>query len=71
MAALERAVADDLKGLGYAVLGTHPRVGTPKPDLLAQIRAILKVRFPSVRPNNALQPTPPLHDGSLADARRD
>lgn len=49
MAALERAVADDLKELGYAVLGTHPRVGTPDPGLLLEVRTVIGKRFPTVK----------------------
>jgi hypothetical protein len=41
MAALERAIADELRQRGYLVLGTHPSVGVPDQAVLAQIRAIL------------------------------
>ena len=61
MAALERAVADDLKDRGYEVLGTHPRVGKPDSSLVAQLRTLLEDRFPQVRPNNAIH-----SDGSRA-----
>lgn len=46
-AALERALADELRHRGYHVLGTHPSVGEPDEDLLQQV--ILKIRdsFPS------------------------
>ena len=55
MAALERAVADDLRQRGYAVLGTHPRAGTPDQTVLQQIRALLDPKFPIVtEPNEAL-----------------
>jgi len=65
MAALERAVADLLRDCGYVVLGTHPRRGTPDPELLQQIRAILNPRFPSVAgPNKALQPAGAAQPGS-------
>lgn len=57
MAALERAVADELKGLGYYVLGAHPRVATPDPDLLSQVRVIIRRRFKAVRPKNRLEAT--------------
>lgn len=56
MAALERAVADDLRSLGYVVLGAHPRVGAPDPGLLPQVRAVIGKRFPAVGPNQGLQP---------------
>jgi hypothetical protein len=49
MAASERAAADLLKARGYAVLGTHPRVGLPDPILLQQVQAILEARFPAIR----------------------
>jgi len=51
MAALERAAADILKGRGYAVLGTHPRVGVPDPLLLRQVQTILESRFPAILEN--------------------
>ena len=59
MAALERAVADDLRGLGYLVLGTHPRVGSPDPSLLSQVRVVINRRFPAIRPNQSFHPTSP------------
>ena len=57
MAALERAVADHLKKRGYAVLGTHPRIGKPDPSLLSQVHRVLVHRFPQVRSNNAVKRT--------------
>jgi hypothetical protein len=46
-AALERALADELKSRGYNVLGTHPRAEEPDSDLLNQVIAKLQVLFPS------------------------
>jgi len=46
-AALERAVADELKCRGYNVLGTHPRAELPDPGLLKQVMAMLQNAFPS------------------------
>lgn len=58
MAALERAVADELKRRGYNVLGTHPRQGSPDQAVLQQIQALLDPKFPLVaEPNQALQQT--------------
>jgi hypothetical protein len=55
MAALERAVADELRQRGYAVLGTHPRAGTPDQIVLQQIQALLDPKFPIVtEPNEVL-----------------
>jgi len=52
MASLERSVSDELKGLGYRVRGAHPKVTTPDPKLLTQVRAIIRRRFKAVRPVN-------------------
>lgn len=52
MAALERAIADELRQRGYVVLGTHPRTGTPNQTVLQQLRALLDPKFPAiVEPN--------------------
>jgi len=48
MAALERAIADELKQRGYVVLGTHPRRGVPDQSVLHQVRALLDPKFPPV-----------------------
>jgi hypothetical protein len=48
MAALERAIADELGQRGYVVLGTHPRAGSPDPALLQQLRALLNAKFPVI-----------------------
>ena len=45
MAALERAVADELRQHGHRVLGTHPSVGIPDQFVLGQIRKILSTKF--------------------------
>src|SRR2546428_6150176 len=45
-AALERAVADELKRRGYKVLGTHPKAEEPDPSLLRQVIAKLQTSFP-------------------------
>jgi hypothetical protein len=45
MAALERAVADELRQHGHLVLGTHPSVGIPDQLVLGQIRTILSTKF--------------------------
>jgi len=52
MAALERAIADDLQQRGYVVLGTHPRAGTLDQAVLQQLRALLDPKFPSVTESN-------------------
>ncbi len=49
MAALERAVADELRQSGYLVLGSHPRVGTPDPSVLHQVQEILTPKFAAGR----------------------
>jgi hypothetical protein len=46
-AALERALADELKRRGYYVLGTHPRSGQPDSTLLSQVIRQLEVAFPA------------------------
>ena len=48
MAALERAIADELRVRGYVVLGTHPRAGTLDPPLWAKVRALLDSKFPVI-----------------------
>ena len=48
MAALERAIADELSQRGYVVLGTHPRVGSPDEALLQQLRVLLGPKFPDL-----------------------
>jgi hypothetical protein len=45
-AALERAVADELKRRGYTVLGKHPRAEAPDRGLLEQVIGKLQVAFP-------------------------
>jgi len=45
-AALERALADELKLRGYKVLGAHPRSLLPDPDLLRQVIEKLQSLFP-------------------------
>jgi hypothetical protein len=56
MAALERAIADELRLRGYQVLGTHPRVGTPDQTVLAELGALLDPKFPViVKPSQSLQ----------------
>ncbi len=57
MAALERAAADELKTLGYIVLGTHPRAGSPDPELLRQVQSIIRSHFSVVGPNKLLHAT--------------
>lgn len=58
MAALERAVADELRRRGYLVLGTHPRAGSPDQSVLEQIRALLDSKFPVIAgPDEAMQST--------------
>jgi hypothetical protein len=52
MAALERAIADELRQRGYVVLGTHPRAGTPDQSVLRQLRALLDPKFPVVAASN-------------------
>lgn len=45
-AALERALADELKLRGYKVLGVHPRSVLPDPDLFRQVVEKLHLSFP-------------------------
>jgi len=45
-AALERALADELKRRGYSVLGTHPRAEEPDRTLLEQVISKLQASFP-------------------------
>lgn len=47
-AALERAIADELRDRGYVVLGTHPRTGAPDQTLLQRIRILLDPKFPVI-----------------------
>ena len=57
MAALERAIADELKQRGYDVLGTHPRRGSPDQAVLQQLVGLLNPTFPPItEPNKAVQP---------------
>jgi hypothetical protein len=46
-AALERALAEELKQRGYEVLGVHQSVGEPDPDLLQQVISKVESSFPS------------------------
>jgi hypothetical protein len=48
MAALERALADGLKGRGYCVLGIHPSKGSPDELLLSQIRVMVHAKSPAL-----------------------
>jgi len=48
MAALERAIADELKRRGYKVLGSHPRRASPDQFVLQQLLAHLDHKFPSL-----------------------
>lgn len=48
MAALERAIADELRKRGYGVLGTHQRAGCPNRSLLRKIRRLLDPKFPGI-----------------------
>ncbi len=48
MAALERAIADELKNRLYDVLGSHPRKGVPDQCLLQQLITLLDPKFPSL-----------------------
>ncbi len=47
-AALERALADELKRRGYEVLGDHPRPGKPDPTLLEQLIQVVDDSFPAL-----------------------
>ena len=55
-AALERALADELKGRGYNVLGKHPKNGAVDPALFAQVIERLNWTFP---PQKELKRTGP------------
>jgi hypothetical protein len=46
-AALERALADELKRRGYEVLGAHPKAKEPNSKLLSQVLEKLQGWFPS------------------------
>lgn len=46
-AALERALADELKRRGYNVLGSHPKAKEPDPALFEQVIVRLRTSFPS------------------------
>lgn len=48
MAALERAIADELNHRGYKVLGKHPRSGLLDSTFLQEVMALLETDFPSV-----------------------
>ena len=48
-AALERALADELKLRGYEVLGVHPRANRPDPELFKQVVAVVESSFPDRR----------------------
>lgn len=50
MAALEHAVADELRHRGYVVLGTHPPAKVPNGAVLQQILGMMDSKFPSTRP---------------------
>lgn len=52
MAALERAVADELHQRGYKVLGSHPSRGSPDPSVVQQVLALLDPKFPPVTEPN-------------------
>ena len=45
-AALERALADELKRRGYNVLGTHPKAVKPDGELMKQVNDKLTMLFP-------------------------
>jgi hypothetical protein len=55
-AALERALADELKRRGYAVLGTHPRATEADPTLLRQVVEKLDAAFPELHQPEAQVP---------------
>jgi hypothetical protein len=60
MAALERAVANQLKQRGYLVLGTHPASGSPDQSVLEQIWAVLDSKFAIIaEPNEGMMPVGP------------
>ena len=46
-AALERALAEELKQRGYEVLGVHHSAAEPDPDLLRQVISKVENSFPS------------------------
>lgn len=46
MAALERAVADELRQRGEVVLGAHLQAGNPDQTVLQRIRTLLDPKFP-------------------------
>lgn len=48
MAALERAIADELRQRGYELLGTHPRTGIPDQSVLQQVQTLLDAKFPII-----------------------
>jgi hypothetical protein len=48
-AALERALADELRLRGYEVLGVHPRAGIPDSTLMEQVTAVLDKSFPPLQ----------------------
>jgi hypothetical protein len=52
-AALERALADELKRRGYEVLGTHPKAKEPNPKLLSQVIEGLQSWFPPKDESNS------------------
>lgn len=61
-AALERALADELRRRGYKVLGTHPRAEQPDPALLQQVIAKLQAAFPIQKDEAELLPRyQPIH----------
>jgi hypothetical protein len=55
-AALERALADELKRRGYSVLGSHPRANNPDEKLLSQVIAKLEMAFPLQREKSETVP---------------
>lgn len=48
MAALERAVAEELRRRGYTVLGTHTPADSPDHAMLQQILAMIDSKFPVI-----------------------
>jgi|GEM_PF-1337939 len=70
MASLERAIADQLKVLGYVVLGTHPRVGNPDKRLLSQIHTIISSKSPAVSAQQGVQADRSASGGPSALLRR-
>ena len=69
-AALERALADELRDRGYHVLGNHPRTGRPDEDLLQEVIAKIRDCFPSQKKSvewrKRFQPIPLQGDGPTA-----